>query len=188
MVAHWDDDDLYLPWHLTRCVAALWGARGAKCVKARGAWFMVGRKGEGGGLQVRGIRHNVFEGQMVFFRERALAHGGYPPWHSGQARHLLGKFHRAGELYKIPDSMDLTSYVYRWGQGVTHISALKNREESGRVFRHANRDFGDGRPLTPADLTPYWSAVLKGAHKTLSKDDYGRFEENLCPSVSEAAR
>jgi len=191
LVAHWDDDDLYLPHHLTRAVAALLARPGATCAKGRGAWFMVG-------TEVRGIRHNVFEGQMVFSRARALELGGYPPRHSGQAKALLGKFHKAGELVKIGDWADgPPSYVYRWDQGVGHISALGNRPESLAMFQARNTDFGDGGPLTPADLTPYWEALLARAREDLSsapsvlydlspKDRYQALEALLNPEASAA--
>ena len=41
LVAHWDDDDLYLPWHLEMLVAALIDAD-VDCVKPRSAWWGVG--------------------------------------------------------------------------------------------------------------------------------------------------
>jgi len=177
LVAHWDDDDLYLPHHLSRAVAALSARPDATCAKGRGAWYMIG---SGDGVKVRGIRHNVFEGQMVFSRDRALELGGYPPRHSGQAKALLGKFHKAGELVKIGDwAGGPPSYVYRWGQDVGHISAYKNKPDSLDRFQARNTDFGGGRPLTPADLTPYWNAILAHARKALSNDRYHALEAAL---------
>lgn len=157
LVAHWDDDDLYLPHHLKRAVGAILGQPGATCAKGRGAWYVLGTLPD---LQVRGVHHNVFEGQMVFYRGRALELGGYPPMHSGQAKALLGAFFKAGELVKIADDAGGgVSYVYRWAQGVGHISTFKNRPNSLQRFQAENHDFGDGRPLEPADLTPYWRAL-----------------------------
>jgi len=173
LAAHWDDDDLYLPWHLTRSVEAL-QALDVGAVKSAGGWYM---KGRAPALEVRGPCHNVFEGTMVFRREEALALGGYPPLHSGQAKALLGAFEKAGRLYRIPDdyvgarpptagelavpapSTPGPSYVYRWANGVGHISAVGNKPESAERFRASNQDFGDGSPLTPGDLAPYWAAL-----------------------------
>jgi len=79
LVAHWDDDDLYLPWHLTAAVAALGVAGVAQpppavvpfgCSKSRCGWWALGRR-ECWELQ-GGVHHNTFEGQMVFRRDRAL--------------------------------------------------------------------------------------------------------------------
>ncbi len=166
LVAHWDDDDLYLPWHLSRSVEALL-REGVGCVKSRGAWFMQGTLP---GLTVRGPCHNVFEGTMVFHRHAALDLGGYPFVHSGQAKALMRKFHEAGALYKIGDGEDGpsasssgprggVSYVYRWANGVGHISGIGNRDGAAEKFRAQNHDFGHGQPLAPADLTPYWEAI-----------------------------
>ena len=196
LVAHWDDDDLYLPWHLSRAVAALLarpvgpdGLRSPEgevgCVKARGAWYLTGPREA---LQFRGIRHNVFEGSMVFRRQEALDLGGYPPVHSGQAKALLDAFHKAGRLHGIGDREAPThcslptahypfpSYVYRWGQGVAHISSIGNGGDAGERFRQANHDFGDGEPLTPGDLTPYWS-VIPSATSAKSADRTAVSEE-----------
>jgi len=228
--AHWDDDDLYLPWHLSICVEALmsWGAAfdnesgetpdlpnthrvGAaspprlspariSCVKPHGAWYWpsvapgLRSPGEGGAAkegrpdgQVHGIHHNVFEGQMVFDRQRALDLGGYSQKHSGQAADLMVRFVKAGEFRKFEPKPG-PSYVYRWDRRIGHISALassrKGMEEGRNVtalkeFQRRNTDFGDGQPLTPAELTPYWHAVLESARKVLSKDGYAAFGQRL---------
>jgi len=198
IAAHWDDDDLYLPWHLTRSVEALLREDraaalrspegGVGCVKSRGGWYMTGsiqrpaagdsrnRRGQPAAvaesrtlkaespLRVRGPCHNVFEGTMVFRRQEALDLGGYPPRHSGQAKALLDAFERNDRLYRIPDDEGGgVSYVYRWADGLGHISGIGNKQDAAERFRRQNRDFGDGRPLTPGDLTPYFDAVGRAA-------------------------
>ncbi len=194
LVAHWDDDDIYLPWHLTMLVCALlgrpwppaerfelarrtagevWSFESAQpetqdpepetftrrslgeggpnpepaCVKPRAAWWGVGVREC---FEVRGPCHNVFEGQMLFDRERALELGGYPPQVSGQARALLGKFRNAGELHTWnPADRDI-SYVYRWADGLHHISGSGDNRASHDGFGEKNRDFGAGEPLIPS--------------------------------------
>ena len=158
LVAHWDDDDLYLPWHLTQCVQVL-QREGVSCVKPGAAWWAVGPRED---LQVRGIRHNVFEGQMVFRRDRALDSGGYPPKVSGQAKALLDAFRRAGELHTWNPPEERISYVYRWADGAGHISARGDSRASHDGFAERNRDFADGRPLIPAADAPSWAAERVG--------------------------
>jgi hypothetical protein len=168
LVAHWDDDDLYLPWHLSmlagwllvRQAACPERSRGVSCAKPGAAWWAVGPRE---GFNVRGLRHNVFEGQMLFRRDRARELGGYPPKDSGQARDLLRAFDRAGEaeVWNPPDQD--VSYVYRWGDGVDHVSA---RCTAGGVAR--DRDFGDGRPLIPDEDAATWAKDrLRGQFRQL---------------------
>ena len=174
--AHWDDDDLYLPWHLSSCVEALFAGVAqapspVACVQPHGAWYMP--DGE-----VHGIHHNVFEGQMVFHRQAALDLGGYPAKHSGQAKELLGKFRAAGQ-FKQFEPWPGPSYVYRWDHDLGHISAIGNRDEALDRFQQQNQDFGDGQPLTPADLVDVGRPLLKSALRWLSPDDYAAFESRL---------
>ena len=179
LVAHWDDDDLYLPWHLSMVVGTLvsrqaaavavnpeLGSRDSKppprCVKSGAAWWVHGPRE--GPFDVRGIHHNVFEGQMAFERERALALGGYPPLDSGQAKALLDAFHKAGELHTWNPNAYQTSYVYRWGDGADHVSARRvattgagggpggdapGNGQRGREAVQRDQDFGDGQPIVP---------------------------------------
>jgi len=181
LCAHWDDDDLYLPWHLSSCVRALYAGVAqapspVACVQPHGAWYMP--DGE-----VHGIHHNVFEGQMVFDRQAALDLGGYPPKHSGQAKDLLWEFREAGQFKQFEPSPG-PSYVYRWDHDLGHISAIGNKGTALERFQQQNRDFGNGEPLTPADVTPHWAAVLESARKALSIDDYEAFESRLNVAVN----
>ena len=161
LVTHWDDDDLYLPWHLTMLAArlqrrnlGLWASDfglwtsdlGLSCVKPRAAWWAVGPADS---WELRGPCHNVFEGQMLFRRRRALDLGGYPPKVSGQAKALLGAFARAGELETWNPRRPDISYIYRWSDGLHHISGSGNTTKSHTGFAHKNQDFGDGRALLP---------------------------------------
>ncbi len=119
---------------------------GASCVKPRAGWWGVGAPGR---WRLRGIRHNVFEGQMLFRRDRALELGGYPPLDSGQAKALLDAFKRAGELHTWnPPAADV-SYIYRWADGLSHISA-------GGACR--NRDFGTTEVLAPWRWVSGWGS------------------------------
>ena len=122
LVAHWDDDNVYLPWHLTSVVSALLGHPGARCAKPGAAWYGWGLPGR---WELRGVRRNNFEGQMVFDRERALELGGYPPLDSGQALALLNAFRRAGELHTWDPPPHELSYIYRWGDGLRHVSGAQ---------------------------------------------------------------
>jgi len=161
LVAHWDDDDWYLPWHLSQCVDALQDGE-ADCVQPGGAWWCTGRRDS---FKVKGPRHNVFEGQMAFDRRVAIDLGGYSPKDSGQARDLMERFKEHNSFRKWePEKL---SYCYRWGDGWTHISAAK----SGAKFADGNANFGGSNPLIPdsADpvswamdrMRPIWGLLLR---------------------------
>ena len=197
IVAHWDDDDLYLPWHLTHCVEALRADPIARMVKPRGAWYVLGRRD--GDLTVRGIHHNVFEGAFVFDRRQALRYG-YPPTDSGQAAALGRAFTDDGLFHRF-DPYPFVSYVYRWADGLGHVSAAK----TGEKFAAQNRDFGDpvGEGLLPhrhlaignwqcfmarqamarqwatQRLSHYFDALDQGASEALTVGEYGAFNARL---------
>jgi len=195
LVAHWDDDDLYLPWHLTVCVSALTGrpwpphaavdpsfvtchSGSARCAKPRAAWYAVGPSPS---FDVRGPCHNVFEGQMVFDRQRALENGGYPPLHSGQAKALLHKFGDAGELYAWnPPDRDI-GYVYRWGDGADHVSARKGLT--------CDDDFGGGAPLVPeSDPVAWASKRLESQFRRLAEGVQGRCNADEAETIRDRLR
>jgi len=160
LVAHWDDDDLYLPWHLSMLVEAL-QASGKACVKPGAGWF--GKGPRTGWKNSQHPHHNVFEGQMLFDRKAALDLGGYPPLDSGQAKALLVKFARAGQLHKWNPPDAEVSYVYRWADGADHVSARGKRGSR-------DADWGGGEPIIPdgadalawarARVEPQFDAIL----------------------------
>ncbi|MFW6189910.1 MAG: hypothetical protein ACOC7T_05705 [Planctomycetota bacterium] len=159
LAAHWDDDDLYLPWHLTECVRRWAGRPEARCVKPRSAWFAVGPRG---GFEVRGPRRNVFEGQMLFELGRALELGGYPPLQSGQAKALLDAFRDTGELHTWDPAARRVSYVYRWGDGLCHCSGTGSHAGDAAAHQAANEDHADGRSLVPGGHARRWAARRVG--------------------------
>ncbi len=179
LVAHWDDDDLYLPWHLSNCVRVLQATPRARCAKPRSAWWALGPPED---FKVRGPKHNSFEGQMVFERDRALALGGYPAKDSGQALALMRAFKRAGDLEVFePDCPEEISYVYRWNDGLWHISGRGNRPGNHEAFAEKNDDFGDGQPLIPGDDPLAW------ARQRLA-GQFERLADRLPAHVPEEAR
>ena len=148
VLAHWDDDDVYLPWHLSQCVQEM-QISGKSFVKPRRSLYMPG---SGNDIRLRGPVANNFEGSIVFRRDRALAYGGYTQAASGQTLPMLTKAEKAGDYHKF-DPYPGPSYIYRWGEGLFHISGGGNKEGSSERFRQRNCDFGEGKgDLTPKDV------------------------------------
>lgn len=147
LVSHWDDDDLYLPWHLEKNVEKLrendWG-----CVKPKYALMLVGS--EGGPWRMKGPEENVFEAMITFRRKEALDLGGYSNKSSGQTLKLLNAF---GGRYHVYKPEPFPSFIFRWNNGVRHIQG-NNNENAAQQFADGNQDFGDGS-LLPRDLSRY---------------------------------
>lgn len=134
--AVWDDDDIYLPWHLD-LMAWVFEA-GYQWSLPDEVWLdrrsHLERKKSGG----------LFHGAWGFTREAFLSVGGYPAMQSGQDQALAARFKRAGIQSASPSQVlsseplrlsacpmpqapcSLPSYIYRWHTypGARHISAL----------------------------------------------------------------
>ena len=186
VVAHWDDDDLHLPWRLSQAVEQMRahpepacrsravaeamararpGEGWAACVKPTRAWFAVGPRER---FSVRGPTKNVFEGLMVFRREVALKLGGYAARVSGQCVPLLEAFKRAGLLHTWTPAPRDVSYVYRWGDGVHHISGGGDNRASHDAFGAGNRDFGLGPDGRRQPLIPLFRSAIQGTQSPIA--------------------
>jgi hypothetical protein len=160
IVTHWDDDDLYLPWHISNLHANLWAhEQQAKlyrrpavlCVKPKLAWFMPMKTRCV--FQMRGLHANNFEGQMMFYRKAALSFG-YSEKDSGQALDLMNRFDQLKALM-VPDLGNFSSYVYRWS-GIGHVSRAgrdgftalnRNMALEGDYYRKLDRKWAMERLL-----------------------------------------
>lgn len=150
LVAHCDDDDLYLPWHLSGCVATLAKhhvgctkvARSILHLPASGKWKW---KGSGN------------DGSMVFDREQALELGGYARRQVGQSMSLLRRFGK--RRWFAPTKQKVPSVVVC--RHVGHNSKVR----SGAIFRKENADFAGGREVIPADVDEVWGRVVRGTRK-----------------------
>lgn len=158
IVAVFDDDDLYLPWHLHRQVSALLES-GAGLVRCRQAYRMDGSPPE---LTTSGPNSNLYDGSIVFYREEALKFGGFSNTHCFGQKHLMKKFDEAKRSFAVSaDYPPMCSYIYRWSHQehkVGHQSVIGERPNTMELFKTRNKDFGKGQPLIPGDLTPYGAA------------------------------
>jgi len=168
LVAHWDDDDLYLPWHLSDAVDRL--RNGVDCTKVRSAWLM--KDGT-----ITGTHDSGNDGAMVFRRQAALELGGYRLTQTGQSIDLLHRFEATGRYGPFGDN-GLRSVAVRRAPG--HNIEARTPE----AFRAGNTDFGDGRPLTPADLRPLWAAIIDGARPLLPSDAHAELQRRLSDAAS----
>jgi hypothetical protein len=155
LIHWWDDDDLYLPWHLKDCLDHV-GTNVAW--KPASSWMSL--------ANVTYSREaNVFEGSWVFragdLKAAALdAHPDYPDHPITWGMLQTGKV-------ATTDLGGRTSYIYRWATGTEHLSAYgPGSEEMQRrhveLWRERSNDVSaDGR-LVPADMTARWRQYLDG--------------------------
>lgn len=99
--AVWDDDDIYLPWHLEAMARVF--AEGLSWSRPTEVWIdcrtHLERKATGG----------LFHGSWGFTRDAFLSVGGYPAMQSGQDQALAGRFKRAGIRAASPSELAVQS-------------------------------------------------------------------------------
>jgi hypothetical protein len=156
LIHGWDDDDLYLPWHLQDCLEHI-GDNVAW--KPASSWMSE--------RNVKFSRHvNMFEGSWVF---RAGYLKAAPlNTHPTYTEHpVFAQTVEAG-LLATTELAGRTSYIYRWETGTEHLSAYGGQasEEAQRnnieAWRRGSRDVRPDRKLIPADLTLRWRQYLDG--------------------------
>lgn len=117
-LAVWDDDDLYLPWALRACVAALkvapW-SRPSLVLHPQKDGLL--RQHETGGL---------FHGGWAYARKVFQQVGGYPALNNGEDQAFARRLKRAGVKQTDPIALGLKPfYVYAWGTGGGwHLSGM----------------------------------------------------------------
>ena len=113
----WDDDDVYLPWHVSAAAAALSDAD-----YTIPTVIFVDKRNR---LE-RKPNQYLFHGAWAFRRAAFEQVGGYPWIQSGQDQGLLKRFKAANLRRADPIAFDpRPSYVYRWFTShSTHLSAM----------------------------------------------------------------
>ncbi len=149
----WEDDDLYLPWHLSNITKYF--DEDVEAVKPTVSISL--NSGEEG--IVAAVDDNYYEAAHIV-RTTHLRKFGFgrnsttdPEW-CWHWRWL----HNISNL-KRPSFED-TSYVYIWGRG--GIDSLPNYHTSGgniNIFRENSDDTGQGNPLEPVEITSLFEAV-----------------------------
>ncbi len=177
LIHWWDDDDLYLPWHLEDCLEHI---AGNVAWKPASSWMSEGN--------VKFSRHvNMFEGSWVFrsdYLKTAPLHT-----HPTYIDHpVFWQTVEAGQL-ATTELGGRTSYIYRWDIGTEHVSGYgasgneetqRNNIESWR--RRSNDVRADGR-LVPADMALRWQQYLDGIKDQVTQAEWELNRKGLqrCP-------
>jgi hypothetical protein len=138
----WDDDDLYLPWHLSQGVANL-GSCG------RGAWMPAQSYFSNDGGQTYRLARNAFEAS-VLVRTDYLLRYGFDTRKSG-AEHLSWRTAMVfdGHLSESDEVTPFESYAYVWGEPGHKISGEIDRPDNFQRHQAQSTDFGAGAELAP---------------------------------------
>ncbi|HWI53962.1 MAG TPA: class I SAM-dependent methyltransferase [Symbiobacteriaceae bacterium] len=123
ILLNWDDDDLYLPWRITDSVRRLWPNPEKWAFKATRAWSSTNNKRYH-------ISQNLFHAQIAMRRSLFDQVGWYAAMNSGQDMEFEARIPKERWLQHPATPSELL-YVYRWGNGVAHISGF-GRDREGK--------------------------------------------------------
>ena len=162
----WDDDDLYLPWHLQDCLANIGEA---VAWKPRSVWFSRSNV-----TFVRGSY--TCEGSWMF--RAGYLRGAPLDTHPEYTDHPVVPQSLEASLVEVTDLGDRTSYIYR-DTGSQHLSAYgtgsdQQQAENIALWRNRSVDVRPGGWLVPADLTERWAQYLEGTRGLVSAESWER--------------
>jgi hypothetical protein len=173
LIHFWDDDDLYLPWHLEGCLKHV-GDHVAW--KPKSSWIWDGSQDSFSRLS------NRFEGSWVFradFLQRAPidthpTYTDHPVYLQVEDAGSLGTHELGGA----------TSYIYRWANGAQHLSGYGVGTEAVQLqyvasWRSRSNDVRDDGQLIPADLRPHWRTYLAGIEQAVTAEELEWIRQRL---------
>ena len=169
-VAVWDDDDIYLPWHLSAVAAAL--ADGAPSAKPSLVWSLYrpfGAEAEGPWRENAGGR---FHGSLAISQSHLESLGGWI-----QTKRADFDQQQIAACRPAVDTLDHSpqnspSYVFRWGStGAPHCQGLMSSPD--------NEDWYDR--YKPADASPVDWLVPEMDHET-----EGIYRKFACSPIAKA--
>lgn len=172
LIHWWDDDDLYLPWHLRDCLDNI-GDDSAW--KPASSWYSRSNT-------EFTLSRNRFEGSWIFragYLKKAPLHT-----HPEYTDHpVILQTEEAG-LIRTTELGDLTSYIYRWDIGTQHLSQYGSGDEERQagnvdVWRVRSMDTEPGGVLLPSDLALRWRQYLNGIRGQVTPQNLRLIEARL---------
>lgn len=171
LVAHWDDDDTYLPWHLCRSSKFMEMSK----MKLSKPHEILMRYCENNKEKYI-FSNGIWEASFVFDRIQALEYGGYEEDNLVQDKNLY-------KYFSVFDQAG-TFQTYPYFQFVFNRTSPKSNITSGlkyENFSDQNFDFGDEKPLIETDNLIYWAqkkasqkfkSYLNFIKKNIKLEDY----------------
>jgi len=182
-VAHWDDDDIYMPWHLRYACCILHEynyINKTGIVRPDGSWII--NHNEDGSETYAMCKHNL-EAAYVFFRQKALMYGGYSHKNVGQEFDLMQRFVSKSN-YSTFDIWPLISHAY--GRGEQTIGHITN-DGTLDTFAKENTDYGDFHFLIGDVHYPFewattltseiWESMLESVKLNMTEAEYEKISD-----------
>jgi hypothetical protein len=175
----WDDDDLFMPWHLEDCLAHI---NGHVCWRPQKSWQWFGDN-----RYV--LRYNWFESTWLF-RANVFETSPIDTHPTYLDDPVMAQMLEAG-LVKMEDMGDFASYIHRWATGATHLSTYTHKGLADAVDS-VNRVRGDAEGATttgelhPVDLIPRWLHFLGGVRNLVTPEGHAELTRRLLAPAGSA--
>jgi len=172
LIHWWDDDDLYLPWHLQDCLdhvgdAVAW--------KPASSWMSEANR--------RFSRQrNRFEGSWIF-RAHYLMNAPLDT-HPDYTDHPVIRQAEEARLIASTELGDLTSYIYRWDIGTQHLSQYGSGDDAQQAqnvakWQAGSRDIEPDGVIISSDLSMRWRQYLLGIKDQVTPENFDLITSRL---------
>jgi glycosyltransferase involved in cell wall biosynthesis len=151
----WDDDDMFLPWHVDLGISHLIQHPEAL------SWHPTKSLWSDDGGTTYTLAQNNFEAAWITKMDFIKKFGHNIGGQSGGENLGWMLPLQSTELVLDVDTHPLWSYAYIWGNGLHHISSWEP-SENFEIHLQSETDDGRGEELTPTDPTDIYKKYLAG--------------------------
>lgn len=137
----WDDDDIFLPWHITDRVKAKLGNPSYNAITHKVAFVSYENK-------IHALESNMFVSQYLFDNNGTKPDSGITCWDVNWEKKSWNRYYLS-----LPNTKP--SYIYRWGTGDSHVSG----GAAGEQGQHRNylRNIEEKKKIDfPEPWIPLW--------------------------------
>jgi hypothetical protein len=173
----WDDDDLYLPWHLEDCLTNIGDA---PAWRPERSWLSERN------TKFRAIR-NAFEGSWIM--RASTVRAARIDTHPTYLDHPVTLQLRDANLLKTTELGDFMSYIYRWDTDTQHLSGYQGLAEpheqlaNAASWRQNSNDVRDDGVLVPPDMSLRWQQFLDGVKDLVAPENHLELRRRLLGTV-----
>jgi len=175
IVAHWDDDDTYLPWHLYSCMKRLDKNKNILLVKPEETLIRL----EGGKYS---LSKGNWEASYVFYAKKALEYGGYTSKDVGPETDMMKHFEKRCQIFFF-STWPYAQYILDRSKSYTRITQV-----NGEAFGKISKDYGNFEFIIPSEnyenwaknlVSSRWMDYLNWMEKEISKEQFKRIFERF---------